>query len=280
LVWLAHLPISPRTLFWLVWAPSTAAILLALTLNFALGGLVRSGEPQITLRHGPSWGRQAGTDGNIIGESGTPNVRVPAGFWRWARSGSVPVIEAPWGERAQPEASERWGLAFYSPYSVGRENSQRFLDWQFLRATQAVYGQPIPVAQMDGLPRMKPILQRPKAQIVSAAVVLAYFLIQMCALNLSGWKRIRYRRPGLRFLLAMAPMLAAYSFIMGPFPNVGGDYFLIEWLALHLASALPDNLWMLAMMAMASMAGLYWLAERLLRENEYGQVEAMWRPSA
>jgi len=272
LVWLAHLPISARKLFWLVWAPSTAAILLALTLDFAVGGLVRPREAAVTLRHGPSWGRQSSVD-----ESGTPNVRVPAGFWRWARAGSVPGIEAPWGERARPETSERWGLALYSPYSVGRENSQRFLEWQLLRATQAVYGEPIPLARIEELPRMKSILEQPKAQIVAAALVLFYFLIQVCALNLSGWKRIRYRRPGLRFLVAMAPVLPAFVFLMGPFPYFGGGSFLIEWLVLHLTSALPASLWMLALMAMAPMAVLYWLAERLWRENEYGQVEAMWR---
>jgi hypothetical protein len=275
LLWLAHLPISARKLFWLVWAPSTAAILLALTLNFALGGLVRPREAAVMLRHGPSWGRLSNVD-----ESGTPNVRVPAGFWRWVRVGSVPVIEAPWGERAQPETSERWGLALYSPYSVGRENSQRFLEWQFLRATQAVYEQPIPIARMDELARMKSILEQPQAQIVAAALVLFYFLIQICALYLSGWKRIRYRRPGFRFLLAVAPMLAANFILTAPFPYFGGGYFLIEWLVLHLTRALPGNLWTLALMAMAPIAVLYWLAERLLRENEHGLVEAMWRPSA
>jgi hypothetical protein len=201
------------------------------------------------------------------------NVQVPAGYWRWAGDGSAPAIEAPWGESYRPEVSTRWRLAFFNPYSVGRESSQRYLEWQFLRATQAVYGQAIPVSRIDDLARMKTILQQPRAQAIVAAAVPLYFLIQMCSLHLYGWKHLRYTRAGFRIWLAAAPMLAAFLLVLAPFPRFGDGSFLIETLLLRLAGLLADNLWMLALMTLAAMAGLYWVAEKLWREMEFGQIE-------
>ena len=198
--------------------------------------------------------------------------KLPAAFWHWAPGGIAPVIEAPWGESYRPEISTRWRLAFYNPYSVGRESSQRFLEWQFLQATEAVYGRAIPVSQREDLARMKPILQQPKAQGIVAAIALLYFLFQMCALHLSGWWRLRYPRGGFRAWLATAPMFAVFLFILAPFPDFAGGYF-FNSMVLHLVSIFPDSLWMLALITAALMAGLYWLAEKLWRENEFGQIE-------
>jgi hypothetical protein len=268
--WLIHLPISARKLLWVVWAPTTAAVIIGLTLTAAaVSGLEQPHKAAVTLEHSRSW---APLDKSNADESGTMNVQVRAGYWRWARGGSAPVIEAPWGESYRPETSTRWRLAFYNPYSVGRESSQRFLEWQFLRATQAVYGQAIPVSQIEDLARMKTTLQQPRARVIIPALVLLYFLIQMCALHLSGWKRIRYTRAGFRAWLATAPMFAAFLLVLAPFPRFGDGGFLIETLLLCLAGPLADHLWMLALM-LVPMAGLYWLAEKLWRENDFGQIE-------
>ena len=42
---------------------------------------------------------------------------------------------------------------------------------------------------------------------------------------------------------------------------------------LRFSGVLPDSLWMLALMTAALTAGLYWLAEKLWRGNEFGQIE-------
>ncbi len=269
--WLIHLPIPARKLLWVVWAPTTAAVIVGLTLNAAgVGGLEQPYKAAITLGHSRSW---APFDKSNADESGTMNVQMPAGYWRWARGGSAPVIEAPWGESYRPETSTRWRLAFYNPYSVGRESSQRFLEWQFLRATQAVYGQAIPVSQSEDLARMKTTLQQPKARVIVTALVLLYFLIQMCALHLAGWKRIRYTRAGFRVWLATAPMFTVFLLLLAPFPRFRDGGFLIEAVLLRVAGPLADHLWMLAPTTLLAMAGLYWLAEKLWRENEFGQIE-------
>jgi hypothetical protein len=274
--WLVHLPIPARKLMWVVWAPTTAAAVIGLAFNAAdINGLLVPQKTAVMLGPSQAWGRTpfGGADAD---PRETFNVQVPAAFWRWARGGTVPVTEAPWGERYQPRTSARWGFAFYNPYSVGRENSQRFLEWQFLRATEAVYGRAIPVSQSRDLARMKPILQQPKAQAIVAAIALLYFLLQMCALHLSGWWRVRYARGGFRASLAMAPMFAAFLFILAPFPDFAGGYF-FNTLLLRLSRILPDSLWMLALMTATIMAGLYWLAEKLWRENEFSQIQIEMR---
>jgi hypothetical protein len=70
----------------------------------------------------------------------------------------------------------------------------------------------------------------------------------------------------------MAPMFAALFFILAPFPDFAGAYFFNSML-LHLSSILPDSLAILALMTATLLAGLYWLAEKLWRENEFGQIE-------
>ena len=66
---------------------------------------------------------------------------------------------------------------------------------------------------------------------------------------------------------------------MMPFPGIRGGSFPIEALVQHLARVLPDNLWMLTLMELAPTAGLYWLAEKLWRENEFRQSELVARAS-
>ncbi len=272
--WLIHLPISARKLLWMVWFPTAATIVLGLIANAAMNGLARSHEAAVTLGHARSSDRRSGAD-----ESGKMNVQVPAGYWRWTRGGSAPVIETPWGEGYRPETSGWWDFTLYNPYSVGRGSSQQYLEWQFLRATQAVYGQPISLSQIEELPRMKTKLRQPKAQIIIPAVALLYYLVQMCALHLFWWRRLQHIHLAFRIFLAGAPVLVAYVFAMMPFPNSGGGSFPIEALVLHLTRVLSDSLWMLALVALAAMAGLYRLAEKLWSENEFRQSELMARAS-
>jgi hypothetical protein len=65
-------------------------------------------------------------------------IRPPLEFWR---TGEAPVIESPWGETWRPATVRLLGVAIYNPYSFGPANSARFFEWQFRRATEAVYGQ-------------------------------------------------------------------------------------------------------------------------------------------
>jgi hypothetical protein len=291
--WLTHLPIPARKLFWMAWFPDTAAIVLGLAANAAVIVLASSGTPAVTL--GPPQGRAP-----LPLNSQIWNVQVPSGYWRWTR-GAAPLIEAPWGESHQPvraaqierrigpgesvaihedseiEASGWRDFTLYNPYSAGLENSPRFVEWQFLRATQAVYGQPVPISQIADLPRMKTILRQPRAQIIIAAIVLLFYLVQMCAFNLFWWRRLQHIHAVFRVFLSAAPILIVYLSVLLPFPNSKGGNFPMEALVVYLVRTLPDSLWMLALMAAASIAGLYWFAEKLWREQEFRPTEGLAR---
>jgi len=253
--WLLHLPISARKLLWAVWLPSTAAIVVGLVVNAAAGSFVPPHPPAIDPKR-PLW-----------------NVELPRAYWGWTLGRSAPLIEAPWGERSQPTTVKELGFTFYNPYSIGLESSQRFIEWQSLRATQAIYGRPIPASQLAEIGRMKTILQQPKAQIIIPALVLLFFLIHMCALHLIGWQRLRNTNAYLRIYFACAPITLVFLAVM----PLGLGAQPAEVLELYLSRVLPNTLWILTLMALPPMAGLYWLAEKLLRENEFGQVETLSR---
>jgi hypothetical protein len=89
-------------------------------------------------------------------------------------------------------------------------------------------------------------------------------------------RRLRYARRGFRAWVATAPMFAAFFFILAPFPSFAGGYFFNAML-LRFSGVLPDSLWMLALMTAALTAGLCWLAEKVWRENEFGQIEIQVR---
>jgi hypothetical protein len=271
LSWLLHLPISARKLAWVLWFPAAAIVILGLTINFATNGF--------DLTAFLSDRAAVYTDARVQGFV-TRNIGVPAGYWRWARGGNVPAIEAPWGEQHRPETRGWRAFAIYNPYAVGQENSQRFLAWLFERATEAVYGKAIPISEAAALSRMKPKLHQARAQIIIAALVLLYLLIQICALHLSTWKRLPYAHRGLRLLIGIAPMVALYPGVVAPALNPEGGSYLLESTVLRLSSVLPDSLWMLGLIAGAAIAGLYWIADRLWVENEFGQIELPWNQQA
>ncbi len=56
--------------------------------------------------------------------------------------------------------------------------------------------------------------------------------------------------------------------------NSDGRNVLFDALVRNLGSVLPDNLWVIGLIAALPIAGLYWLAEKLFREMELGQIEA------
>jgi hypothetical protein len=257
--WLLHLPFSRRRLFWAMWLPPTAVMAAGLVLSVPFDDDQSRG-PAVSVS---------------VSVSESLNVKVPPAYWRWARGGAVPVIQAPWGEHNQPDTATWMKLVFYNPYSVSPGNSRRFLDWQFMRATNAVYGQP--VANLHGL---RTTMQQPKARTIVLAVALLYWLIQMCALHFSGSKRLRNVPTTIRVLVGAGPMPFAYAIYVAPlFLHIPGrGNAIMDALLLSVASALPDNLWAIVLMAALPVAGLYWLADKLFGEMEFGRFGVRAQP--
>jgi hypothetical protein len=266
--WLLPLPISPRKLFWLSSFHSVSAILVGLLVATVVS-FESSNPADVKLEHGRAEDGLFGQADN----SGTMNVSVPSGYWRWASGGSAPMLDAPWGENYRPETQKWLGLLFYNPYSVDRAASQQYLEWQFLRATQAVYGRAVSPSEAETLARMKTIKRQTKAQVIMLAFALMFYLAQICVVCLVWGKHLfPYAGMGLRYFLSMAPMLLVFVLIIASPPVGSSGSFLFDSLVLHLVRILPGSLWVLALIAVAPMTGLYWLAEKLWGEMEFRQM--------
>jgi hypothetical protein len=272
--WLLPLPISPRRLLWLASFHNATAILAGLLAGAALFGFASSHKAGVKTTYDRA---EDGLFGHA-NKSGTLNVDVPAEYWLWATSGSAPMIEAPWGESYHPEMQKWVGLWFYNPYSVDRAASQRYLEWQFLRATEAVYGQPVSLADAAALARMKTIQRQPRMQVIMIIIAALFYLVQMCVAHLAWGKRLGCTRTGLRGFLAATPFLLVFASIWISPPVGSGGLFLFDSLALHLARVLPANLWALALIAVPPIALLYWLAEKLWGEMEFREMR--WQVEA
>jgi hypothetical protein len=159
--WLALLPISRRRLLFMMVLPGIAILLVA---------------PFVIARFG-----DAPPTPVVSTTSGTPDVQVPATYWHWATDEDGAVIRSPWGEETHPKTYLRLGLPFYNPYSVAPKNSTRFREWQFARATEAVYGRRLPLAQAAELlkPDWVPATRQFRTKCIAALGGLLMFLLML-----------------------------------------------------------------------------------------------------
>jgi hypothetical protein len=199
--------------------------------------------------------------------AGTPNVEVPVRFWSHAPGGVPPVLKAPWGETAQPATVTVLGYAFYNPYTVGPQNSARFLDWQYEQALERVYHKPpqptdLAVARPAGSPGML----RPSVQIlfVAAFFLLALYSAWLDELNNGS----RLSRPSL--WRRVAPALEIFwviYFVLPPWPV----------LSLGIAAHVPDNPAVLVALAAIPVLLVLLLLDWQVRRSD--QPPALQRPS-
>jgi hypothetical protein len=128
--------------------------------------------------------------------------------------------------------------------------------------------------------RLKVPAVLPKTRLIVFTAVLVLWLLQICVLQLQGWKRLRDVPLSIRMILSVGPSFVVYAvYITAIFHhtagrNSDGRNVLFDALVRNLGSVLPDNLWVIGLIAALPIAGLYWLAEKLFREMELGQIEA------
>ena len=123
-------------------------------------------------------------------DTSTLNVTVPFEYWSIA-IGGIPQIRAPWGESARPTELRLWPFTIYNPYSVGTQNTSRFQDWQFARATKVAYGRSLSPDECEAGTEM-PIPARPPAQILSFSLLVSYTVLLAWLLELADdFRRVR-----------------------------------------------------------------------------------------
>ena len=227
--WLRGLPLGRRTLM--------AAVLLPWGVPMVLGvlfsGFVAPQSVQINLDR---------LDG------GEPySVRPPLEYWHLAPQGAAPRIEAPWGETWQPGVVHLLGLSLYNPFSMGPVNSHRFFEWQYQRASEAIYGERVTFSSMQRLETLHPLTRQARFIVLNtAASACALLLLFNIVLVGSHWRFpiTSFKSSqvlGIGYAIPVFGALALDAMIRGPLtPN--GSTSLLHALLLRAGALLPAGL--------------------------------------
>jgi hypothetical protein len=141
----------------------TAALVYLLLLG-TLMALPQFGSP-VRVAHGKMF-RDRGA------KEGTPNVQVKLRYWQPAAE--APVIRAPWGETARAATSQMLWQTVHNPFTVEPRNSQRFLEWQFERATASIYGSATPFAKRDSVNQRTPVAGDARVLLVEFSLIASF----------------------------------------------------------------------------------------------------------
>ncbi len=251
--------------------------------------------PALVLIGGASSGVHFVTDIQTVGigdwRPGTPDVTVSGEFWKHTRDGAAPVIESPWGETFRPAVVSVFGYTLYNPYSAGPNNSQRFFDWQFEKATDAAYGRSLNPRQLDKAKKagLKPITARLRMRIVNLAAMALLLLVLIFLCELFRWHRVRRLSRLARGILIAAIMAPPFGgvLLLSFIPMLRGTFaipqHLIQWLLFRVSVLLPDNLLALTLAALLPIVLMYWLLERLFAQTELlgpVRVPSLWSADA
>jgi hypothetical protein len=156
------------------------------------------------------------------------------------------LIASPWGETARPDTLTLLGMTVFNPFTSHEENSQRFIEWQFERATTAVYGRPLTLAayDADGARHLSRVTSSPRMLLLNGGVLLIVFLLLMWFGERSHSYRnaMRGRRGLVAALPTMLPMLLVTAdMIAGVKRGTGLLMPVTEALLLKLSGMLPAN---------------------------------------
>jgi hypothetical protein len=260
--WLFALPVHRRALL--------AAVELPIILAFAGGYLVGVHLPSVPampytrrISVQPSQGLPGFSLYRLDENCKTLNVLPSVDFWTLANRGIAPVIQAPWGEIFQPPVFHNSGFDIFNPYAVGCGNSNRFLNWQFSRATIAVYGRPIPLGKKVGWEAVDThvVVTSLRTQFVTVAFIMGFAMLGTTGMLLNDWHRFRRLAHSVRVTILSVAGAAGFALMM---LDVGNKFSLSQWMSW----ALPQSFAGAAAIAVPSLAILYWVLDTLFRQVE------------
>jgi len=254
--WTQALPVPRRTKFAFILFPLILMLGAGTEAGLLLGlpqknhPLVRLGDPQ------------------HFRATGMVDVFVAYEFWRVAPHGVAPEIVAPWGERYRPDAMRVLGFPLYNPYSVGANNSARFQEWQFARATSDIFGEAMTARELAHRKTrgLTPITARLRMQILSVATVIGMSLLWVWLIEFCSWHRlnrlpIRWRT-GFTTTLILIPVGTAIYLDWAVSGSNGLTRGLVQAALLAVSRHTPANLVAVSALAVLPLFGLYWLIER------------------
>ena len=205
-------------------------------------------------------------------------ISVPLDYYTSCPAKNPPPIVSPWGEIARPSA--RWVSALSgtrksvcNPFWVSPQNSDRFFEWQFARATRTIYGKPLRPAELAAAvgAGLQPALRQTRMRIFDAAFATAGLLLIALLANAHAIPTIPN---GLRLLLQPFVIPVAIVFALPMFfPQQSELYDPIaghmQPLLIRLSDALPANLLLTATILLAALAPLYCSVEILFNGVEF-----------
>jgi hypothetical protein len=228
-------------------------------------------EKLVTVSPGPFWETYA--------DAYPMNVQVPVAYWLRAQAGKAPVIQAPWGEQYRPQVYTLFGIALYNPYATGHRSTREFREWQFKRATEAVYGEPITEAEYQeaalSLPRL---VQHLRIAALTLTTMIAGVLLVIYIFNFGSWYRVRRTLRGKVAVLFVCLLIFGTMVWMGWVSPYLGTYEmtsgkeLVEAALIWLANVLPQNPLALGAILLAFIGPLYWIVDRQFNELDMSQL--------
>ncbi|MEO8881265.1 MAG: hypothetical protein ABI446_12810 [Gemmatimonadaceae bacterium] len=196
--------------------------------------------------------------------------KVPLEYWSRSKGTVAPAIVAPWGESSAADTITVLGMTLFDPYTSGSDNSSRFVDWQVARATSAIYGYPMSVAQEKHGDHPEPLMDRePRMRILNAAAVLALMLLIVWSTEFGMWNR--FGRIWKYFGAALLAIpVAAMFWVDHIYQNRRAELLvpIAKKLLWHASNALPANLVVVAIAAFLPVLAVYSLLEWQFAQSE------------
>jgi hypothetical protein len=198
---------------------------------------------------------------------GRINITPPLEYWELSKNGSAETVSAPWGENFTPPVTAVMSTSVYNPYAVGCANTQRFFDWQFARATSAVYGRPVTLRDFVRHRHPNPRTQA-RLVLLNVCALLFWAMLTFALVALKDWYRCQRLPSWVWKVIFVGLLLTAMALVFGSGPFGIQDY--LQWLSWRL----PENLAVLITICAVPTLLFYLLLEKLTREAELSPAPA------
>ncbi len=169
--WLISLPVSHRQRLWLEIGPTVIPLCIGAVLGLGIRQL-----DSAALNTVSSNGQQTKTPDEWYGSP----TRTSLVYWARAPKNTQPRITSPWGESVPADTLTLFGITRFNPYTTHKISSERFVDWQFQRASETVYGRGYSLSEYQTLPQSeRPVLlsRQPRGQLYLLSVFATGILL-------------------------------------------------------------------------------------------------------
>lgn len=209
--WMSALPLSNRSRLGMLLVPCVVVSLACLMIGRAIH--------TAPFRPKDRAAREAPTPSHNL-RYRKNRTQVPLEYWGRVRNGRHPIITAPWGESVEADTISILGVMLANPFSTDAQSSQRFVEWQFERATAATFGRSISMASYDSSATLPPtVLSTPRMQFLNAGAIVSTLLLLIFLIELGHWNLFKRQH--------LIPKLGDAASIL-PIGVVMGIYFYYE----------------------------------------------------